>query len=50
MAIAMRGHLMAFSVDDLHDLRSSLCNISQNKEGGFHSKPVEKIKDLFHIG
>jgi hypothetical protein len=50
MAIAVGRHLMAFLMYNLNNLRGPLCNISQNKEGGFHVKTIEKGKDLFHIG
>jgi hypothetical protein len=50
VAIAMGSHLMAFRMNDLHNLWSPLCNISQNKEGGLHIKTIEKGEDLFHIG
>jgi hypothetical protein len=50
MTIAVGGHLMTFPMNDLHNLRSPLCNISQDKEGGFHIKPIEKGKDPFHVG
>jgi hypothetical protein len=50
VAIAMGSHLMAFLMNDLHDVRSPLCDISQDKEGGLHVKTIEKGKDLFHVG
>jgi hypothetical protein len=50
VTIAMGSHFMAFLMNDLHNLRSPICNISQDKEGGLHVKTTEKGKDLFHIG
>jgi hypothetical protein len=49
MAISMGGDLMPFPVDHLHNLRRPLCNIPENKEGGFDFKTAEKDEDPFDI-
>jgi hypothetical protein len=45
----MGSHLMTFLMNDLHNLRGPLCNISQDKKGGLHFETIKKGKDLFYI-
>jgi len=45
----MGGNFMTFGIDHLHHLRCSLCNVSENEEGGLDFEAVEKGEDLFDI-
>ena len=49
MAIAMGRNFMTFGIDHLYHLRCSLCNVSENEEGGFDFEAAEKGEDLLDI-